>query len=478
MKHRRLATMLLAGACLVLFVVGIPRQTVCVDEPWLGEYALRFAQTGTVHTHLFGDYLGYEDHLLVYQKLHILSGAAVIKAFGFNLIPLRVFAALASAIALTLLQREKTAPFVVVLLVLLLCPEFFAYARTYRAEALETAFGVASYAALMTSLRKGRPGLAALSGALAGLAAFTHPNGVIFLGAGGLVLVVERQWRALACFVPAGLATASLFFWDVRDWTLFADQFRRDPALDTEDFSPLNWLLWPLREHKRYFRNAQVAGIATLFVLSLLTRSRDSFRADARRLIYTGALIAGLGFVAQRALHYTHYLLPLFPFLALEIARAIHERKGVGRLVKTMGGAALCVYAAVGVYHAVDYSLFAPYPPRPGMNATIGDRLKPGSTVIAPATFLPAEAERFTVKTFYTLRKKVVRRGDPWNVDALFPLARAEGADYVILGDTDLEHYYGHKLTAPPPRDTRPYQLLFQSDGLNVYGLDGKRDAP
>lgn len=481
-----------AGA--FLFLVGIPLQTVFIDEPWLGEYAFRHAETGRVHTYLFGDFLGYEQAVLVYHKLYILAGSLVTQVFGFHLVALRMIGVCATAGTFLLLYRatkadwrcqreegveplpsarERVEVLLILAFILFLAPRFFLFSRMYRAEPLQTFFAVWSFCALLAYFRtqQWRPLL--ICAVMAGASALTHPNGLMALGGGGTALLFCRRWKALAVFCAVGLATCTLFLFDVHDFGLLAMQFKQDPALEPSDFSLMKCLLGPIHEHRRFFHDKEVAGLSILFVLALFTRRKAYLREEAASLFYIAGTIVALGFLAQRNLGYTKYTLPVAPMLAWEISKPIYEMTrgriaAKRKLLAVTGALLLLTYAGIGLKEATLNTFDRRPAPSPAENARVAERLERNTRIIAPLSFVFNEAGNFEILTYYHINRKLDRAGRELTGDNLFTVAAEEDARYVILGD-DIQRRYGHPLPWPVTRDTHPYRLLFRHRDTLVY---------
>jgi len=313
----------------ILYLISIPDQSVHIDEPWFGELAYRVAHEGVARSALFTGLAHYEDRVLMAHKLFIYLGALTIVIFGWHVWSLRILSIVAGAVLVWVLichlrsraTEQSGLTWRLGCLFLLLTPLDFRYINLYRPEILQAACGFASYHWLTRFLATDRRRDLVLGAVFAGISPLVHLNGLLFIGAGIVLLWFWGKRRSLLVFVPLSLALAALYFWDiVGHWTLLQLQLHENPALHpsaTAWYGPFARLI---DEHKRLFRKTDVIFSTLLFLGALAFHLKTQRPRLSPLVIYTLAVVAGLGMVAQRKT--ISYTVTLYPFFAVVIAQA------------------------------------------------------------------------------------------------------------------------------------------------------------
>lgn len=197
---------------------------------------------------------------------------------------------------------------------LLLQPVFFWTFKIARPEMLVALFGLASVLVTEQATRSSRSLLwAVAAGLLAACAMLAHLYGAIFVGAGGVVLLVRRRFPEAVVFGAAATLALVPYAVDiVRHRDIFEAQFHGKIVKHLTTFSPATPLFSLLNEHKRLFRKPQIIFPSTLFFVCLglgwrLASPRIRFLAG-----YTLLLMAALGALAiRKEIHYATCLAPL-----------------------------------------------------------------------------------------------------------------------------------------------------------------------
>ncbi|MBI4889190.1 MAG: glycosyltransferase family 39 protein [Acidobacteria bacterium] len=209
------------------------------NEAWFADPALNLLQHGHLGTSILsseGTWLaGIDRHTYWVMPLHLVLQAAWYKAFGFNLLTLRLlsfFCGLGLIAAWYVILREipgtaRAAPVCVFLLAL--DYQFLRSATFGRMEALCALLGSGGLAVFLL-LNARHPGWARLAAhALAALGLLAHPSAFVYTLD---LLVLEfflSGWRPtpramIATLVPYLVAGACLLTWASADWPSFLSQ--------------------------------------------------------------------------------------------------------------------------------------------------------------------------------------------------------------------------------------------------------------
>lgn len=344
-RRLRVASNVLLLVGVVLFGVSVPQHDFYVDEAFIGEHAYFFARDGYVRSEFWTGFLRQDEYVTLYHRLAVWSGALSLKTFGVHLWALRlvsVGSAVVTALVLVwqTIRRGRGEMATTVLALWLLMPTVFYHAKCFRPEVQTAMFGVLSFAALSILFTNGGETVArtssiyavcagASAGASAGAAMLTHLAGVMYVGAGLLLLVWLKHWRTAWWFA---LSAALVFLPCVVDvathWELFRQQ-----STDPQAASKLRWtLVVPfanlLSEHERFFRKPQFIIMSCAWLVALVLTWRTGSFALLLLRRYTLLLVLVLGVFLQDK---RDYMALYAPFMALMIAEALWQFPAWGK---------------------------------------------------------------------------------------------------------------------------------------------------
>lgn len=470
----------LVGAGLALLVglalASLYHRSCYIDDAWLGERAFWLAREGVVRSELFRGQLDYGERIFVFHKLFALAGATFVRLFGWSLYVLKSVSLVSFLGFLAVLwgycrRFESTQVFLLTTLVLLAHGLLGFHVFVYRPEVMLMALGFGSFFLLRCFLDGPRGGRVALGGSavLAGLCVLTHLDGLMFIAAGALLLLVHRRpVPAVAFAVPASLIGA-LYFADAALAggipTLWR-QLLTDPMLVQRFPDAGSRLGGLLTEHQRYFHSRSEIAFSVLVLVVLAATARVATLRTSPLVPFTIALAGSLAVLAPDKQAY--YAIPLFPYLALMVAHGLV--KGLPSLDPARRGIVvtlLWVYAANGAAHFGE--IIATRGDTATRNRALASHIAPGATVVATLCFVFDEIEDRTVLglEYYWVRAAYGR--DPTPPDALFADARRRGARYAILGREDL------KFSGWPGATVRPsgphHRLLYEDDDHLILEL-------
>lgn len=313
-----------------LFIYSLWQRVPDVDDAWIGEHAYWLAEKGFVKSELMHGITSQHERHIVHHKLFTLNGWAFIKLFGFSLMTLKSVSLLWLAIFLFIFFRysvERLDRKVAWLGLLLLSANafIFQYSFVFRPEIMVLTLGFISFIGVEKYLLNGNKWLVVLAGISAGLAASAHLNGLIFIGAGSLVLLWKRKPVASVILAFSSLLGLAVYFYDFSSEYNFAYwyyQLNDSPALHKSSVMPSSvvYLLKILREHLRFFHSPKEIVMSLLMLFTIIVNFKDL----KNNTIYLHYLVLLVFLLSLISVHTTSkYLLLYLPIIMLIILRSL-----------------------------------------------------------------------------------------------------------------------------------------------------------
>ena len=327
----------LRWTCVVVLIAAfatLPGRPPAYDDAWFLEQAWFVANEGHLRSELFRGMLGWEQWVYITQKAGVLLTAGFVRLLGpvplAAQLPGLLYAIVCNVVIAAWLQRVRPGDRTTVLVATTMLwanGAFVDFAFLVRPEPIVAALALASCGVLQgVFVPQWRPlARAALAGALAGATPLFHLNGAMTIAAGGLVLVVRRQWSRAAVFSIVALAVASLYVVDalVRgELAWMVHQFRFDPA--TGGSTSIGGKLAAIASVHRIFLHgpAQVTMSITLVLAVIAFRRRNTNGNDDAAvrglLLHAGALLVAFLVLLNRPAHM--YALLFCPFATTAFA--------------------------------------------------------------------------------------------------------------------------------------------------------------
>ena len=455
-----------------LALASLYHRSCYIDDAWLGERAYWLAREGVVRSELFRGPLDYGERMFVFHKLLALTGATLIRLFGWSLYVLKSVSLVSFLAFLGLLWRycrrfESKDVFVLTALVLLGHGLLGSRIFVYRPEVMLMALGFGCFFLLRSFLEGTEWPRATLAGGavLAGIGALAHLNGLMFIAAGTLLLLLRRRPGPAAVFAVLASSVAALYFADAALAGAVPTLWRQlltDPMLVQRIPDAGSHLTGLLSEHQRYF-HSRGEILFSLLVLGAGVVAARFTRLRANPLVpFTVALVVSLALLSPE--RHAHYAIPLFPYLALIVADGLaHGLPRAGRVA----GAVLVVLLWMHVAHGAAQlgQIIATNEDTATRNRALATHIRPGATVVATLPFVFDEIESRTVHGLepYWIRSGYGRASIP--PDALFADAHRRGARYAILSHEDLK-FSGWPEGAPPPSGPHHHELYRDDNHL------------
>ena len=301
------------------------------------------------------------------------------------------------------------------------------------------ALGFGSFVLLCSFLDRGHWLHVLGSAALAGLSALTHLNGLIFIAAGVVLLLVRRRPGVAAAFATAASGVAALYLsdaWLAGELPTLVHQFGGDPQLSERLSGVGPRLTSLLTEHRRYFHSRAEIGFSILVLVVGGLTFRETGLKTSPLLPYVLGLMVPLA--ALNPEKQTYYALPVLPYLALIVARGlVMALPRLDRSRRAAVAAVVCLFWLNGVVELG--RIIATNTDTSRRNAALAARIgPPGTTVLAALPFIFNEIENYRIRglTYYWIRNRFGR--NPIPPDELFEDAKGQGVRFVVLSREDL----------------------------------------
>lgn len=351
--------LLLLGS--LIFIAYQIDNTPRTDDEYLGEQVYWLMHTGKVKSDFdYGN--GYDVYQSIYHKLYVYTGYVFSSAFGWSLLSLHAVSLCCFILFIYLFFRwckSQYGPvldfrFYGVLLLLLFNQDLLYAAADFRPELMIMLLGFASYALLMQYFKNGNNKAFIVSAICAGLCMFAHLNGLIFIGAGTLLLLFRRNYKA--AFGYALIATIAFlpYFADVlihADLTYFKDQFLHDPILSDQHrywYTPFQKLA---EEQSRFLYNEKQVALTAILLIVLAGAYKKLQEQHRYLLVYTLILVFSMALVNPSKT--TKYMVVYLPFLYLIIMEGWYY---ISMRPKKTFSIALSIVVAISMLISLFYS--------------------------------------------------------------------------------------------------------------------------
>lgn len=318
-------------ATVLLFIFSFWNHPPGVDDAWIGEHAYWMSKLGYVKSELMHGITNQHIRNIVHHKFFTLLGSGFIYIFGFSLLSLQSVNLVAIIcffyVYIRYLTKNGTAAETWTgILLMAVNALVFQYSLAYRPEIIVMTFGFLSYiflekAILYPDTKKFLAG----SGLFAGLAAATHLNGLIYIMAGGLFLLLKKRPLHAFIFGLCALPTFGIYFYDFTpeyNVAFWHHQIYDAPALVKKSEFPdfLRFLSKPFREQQRFFHSPKEISLTLLFIFALVV-SRSKPKIISSPLMYFVLLVFSLMLISVHGT--TKYLLLYMPIMMIVIVKSL-----------------------------------------------------------------------------------------------------------------------------------------------------------
>ena len=314
----------------ILFIFSLWQRQPDIDDAWIGEHAYWMADKGYVKSELMHGITNQHIRHIVHHKLFTLAGALFISIFGFSLFTLKSVSLFSLIVFLIIFyrylkKRVNDQSLWIGMLLISVNAFIFQYSFVFRPEIMVMTLGFVSFIFLEKGMNDSyKLKWLLISGLLAGLAAATHLNGLIFITSGGLLLLIKRKPLLAVLFGLAAIPGFAVYFYDFSrefgfDYWLY--QIKDAPALHTIRDLPesLSLLERPFREQRRFFHSPKEISFSVLFIF-LMIAGRKEIRKNSLPLIYLLFLVISLAAVSVHST--SKYLMLYMPVMVVLMSRA------------------------------------------------------------------------------------------------------------------------------------------------------------
>lgn len=461
-------TLLRVGFFLLLglLLLSCYQRTEHFDDAWFAEQSYWLVRDGWVRSELFRGLNGWEDRIYVFHKLYIYTSALVMSLIGFSLPASKLLTTLCASTAGYLIWRynrcSSTQEQWLALLLYAGCGIVIQYFAVNRPEVMCMLLGFSSYYVLgqQTSPR-GRP---ALAGLLAGMAALTHLNGLIYMAAGLLWLLIREGRRPAGWFAFVSGLTLSLYAADAlldSRINLMIEQFVHDPATQANFSLADKWRIM-LDYHQLFFHSYSEVPLSILVILCLLFGGKSA-RLHNPAVLYLLLLVVSFWLLTKS--NFDFYYILFVPWLALVAAKILTDGRTDRPVWQRRAGIAVVIayygLALFTVEQVLVENRTVPYMPH--YNAMLAQHMpRKHTTIIAPIGFFFDQMETYHIHglSYYSARYGHVSLAE------FFQLADQQKAAYVVSDGYENASYV---IPLDAPERIGAYKRIFRDRMTSIY---------
>ncbi len=417
---------------------------IYIDDAWFGEQAYWFSKLGYVKVPSIIDYYNWENRLFVYHKLNIIIGAGLISVFGWSPEPLRLFTLFVYLVFLFVvfkglkINQFKFSKLEInlVLFFIIVNPQTFLYAYTYRPEILVMTLGFFSFLLIygkQTYLK------VIFSAILAGLALLVHLNGAMFIVSGFVFLLIRKEIKLSLVFGFFATFISIFYLYDLLvpgNFTSFLFQIKHWPDDITTNLGQDNWtsvflsaLIKLSNEHQRFFWSHDVWGLSAMAIFAVIAKGKALWRKHKEIIIYLIVADLSLNLFGSHIAEVN--MLLLLPFLALVSGAFVFElRVGNNRLLKLITLIIITFQFSVVIYGFADI-----YSKQEATNTEeiLSNFPDNGEKVIIPYRLIFNQLPTEKIISYKTMEYHQVENGQKFTKDEFIKLATELDIYYLVI---------------------------------------------
>lgn len=468
---------LLFAITIVIALYTILNREIGLDDAWLGEQAYWFSQKGYAISELLSGLSGFDERHLTYHRLHIWQGALAYLLFGWSAITLKsislVYMLLFIASSYLFIKRnqilEYKTDYLLFYILILSHALTVKMSFTYRPDVPIMALGFLSFYLLYSALKEKNTLKVLLSGVLAGACALAHLNGVVFMFAGGVVLLLTKNYRLCIYFSVTSALVAAIYLAEMHSKELldiFLFQFTNSPALSDKDFSLSGSLMKFLTSHRTYFHKGSDAIYTLLFIFVMWTQRQIIFKDEKLRIIFIYFVAIAFCLAVISPGGKSVYLIYHAPYAFLLVAAL--SRSFLAQSVARQRTFATLLTLFVIIQWAESFALLPKENVNlPAIHYEIASELKmqKGERIVAPMEFVFNEVANYKIQSFLAYRLRDFKGFI--KIEDFFKLAAEDKRKFLILQKQDLD-YLG--MSVPEKgQEVENYQYLGQRAFYYVF---------
>ncbi len=463
-----------------LFALTLPHRIEHFDDAWCTEQTYWLLKEGRVRSEMFWGINFWHERLYVFHKAFVYAQAPVLWALNFSVVGAKLTSLLFALAGLGLLLRYFRGQAEAQLLAAALylgCGTLMLFGFDNRPDTMAMAAGFASF--LLLSRPRLPTGRLVLAGVLAGVAVLAHLNGLIYLAAGFLWLLGQRQWRPALDFGLVGALTASLYLLDALldgrlDRLVYQFVHYHSAASNHGWASKLAVMS---QYHRTFFHSEGEAFLTALLLLLLLVLAlRPATRPALSPALRYLLLLLALFWLLTKS-NTAYYFLLFLPFIVVVIAE--YAVAAAPRFVVWQRGAVLGLLGlyplGAGLRAAALLRENHSYPDTATENARLARYMpRRGSIAIVPLDFFFNEISHYRLRTLtlYAMRN-TEQYQDTLSVAGFFTLAAQDSAEYIVT-DHRRRNFVFYVPRSAPGR-IGAYTRVYRDAWHSVYQRTGGR---
>jgi hypothetical protein len=472
----------------LLFAFSLWQRQPDIDDAWIGEHAYWMAEKGYVKSELMHGITQQHIRHIVHHKFFTLLGASFVSLFGFALFTLKSVSLVGLIAFLWIFfcyQRKNSSRGALWVSMLMIAANafIFQYAFVYRPEIVLMTLGFVSFITLERGIKNSFDyKWIIVSGLFAGLAAATHLNGLIYISAGGLLLLIRRKPIHAIVLGLAAIPTFAIYFYDfTREFGLnyWIYQVKDAPALYNSGMLP-DWL-WllekPFREQMRFFHSPKEISFTLLFLFLLIAGFKKIKHSQKGLLIYLGMLILSLSAITVHST--SKYLMLYLPLMIVFMSRAFallalsdEQKTNIIKLQKGSKAAwaigLLLIYIVVQMVWNVDISTnkFNPQKNRDFTEKYFGKQSEK-LNVLAPMNFIFNEITHYNRIQGDLGYADLQKTGMPLQGSYLLRYSDSIGLDYLIITN-EYKTRFGMDTLSEPQRNKSGFKTVEINNNFEI----------
>lgn len=474
---------------LAIFFFSLYNRYIQSDENWLGEQAFWLVNEGTVKLKSIPFILNWDQEFLVYHKLPVWIGAAMITVFGWSVYYFKTITLLFFIFSLYLLHKilkQYTNVSVAILgtLLMVTVPLMFLRAFEFRPEVFVMTFGLASFYFLKKGIADNHVKYALLAGLMAAAAFLSHLNGVIFCLSGFFFLLYLKKIRLLFFYSLIGISFSSIYFIPLileGQLVTWVENLKNWPSHSFDEQVQgglmgllIEFVMKLVTEHKRFFWGEEVIGISALFITSLIIKGKYLWKEHKDICIYS---LFNIFFLAILGSHKaSRYLLFYLPFMVIIISLVLYSIRYESRANIFKPILILLLITELVFFTKEVVKTLLNNTNHVDTNAYIAEHLKEGSTVIAPWEFIYNEIDNFKIysyKSFEYLEENPAVRFEQLE---FFERANNMSVEFIIINERmkndNVYHWFENWNIEPNPY----YEIYKSLDGFLILANKSRNE--
>lgn len=294
-------------AFLFLFIYSCFRRNINIDDAWLGEPAFWLAKTGILKSEMLRDWQNAEIRLFFTHKLWVVSGAYVVKFFGYGVTQLKSLSALYYLLFLTswvfFLKKQKSSSDLIWIFLILTISNslFFEYSFIFRPDIAVAFYCSLLFFTLFAYEKNNDIKTLILAGVIGAITLGHHLNGVIVIGAGVVTLVFRRKYKEMILFGLISSLGFALLLYDIRSMDELHQAMQQLGSTQDMrgDKSAWHFLFNLLDEQRRYLHSPREISMTLLLLACVWSMGKKLYRDNRTLVIYTASLMFWLALVSH-----------------------------------------------------------------------------------------------------------------------------------------------------------------------------------